>query len=230
MKLLNTILLCTISLWATSQNCDTYVPFNKGTTWELSSYNPKGKLESKATQKIEEVSDHNGGLKASVSQVIVDKKDKPVTNSKYDMTCKGGQFEVSIQSITSAEMMQSFQGMEVDVDADDIVFPDNMAPGQKLNDGKMTIKVGGGTPGMGMLNMTVFVTNRACEKKESVTTPAGTFDCYVVSYDCEMKTIVSIKAKAREWYAKGVGMVKSETYNKNGKLTGYTVLEKFIKG
>lgn len=34
----------------------------------------------------------------------------------------------------------------------------------------------------------------------------------------------TVAAKSTEWIAKKVGIVRSETYDKNGKLTGYMVL------
>jgi hypothetical protein len=36
--------------------------------------------------------------------------------------------------------------------------------------------------------------------------------------------MVNVKTKGVEWLSKGVGMVKSETYDGNGKLLGSNVL------
>ena len=41
--------------------------------------------------------------------------------------------------------------------------------------------------------------------------------------------IMNIEGSSKEWYAEGVGVVRSESYNKNGKLTGYSELTKFEK-
>jgi hypothetical protein len=59
---------------------------------------------------------------------------------------------------------------------------------------------------------------------EDVTTPAGTFNCVKISYDIETKTFMTMRASGIEWYAKDVGVVRSESYNGKGKLTGYSVL------
>ena len=40
------------------------------------------------------------------------------------------------------------------------------------------------------------------------------------------KMMIRIKNKSKEWYAEDVGMVRSETYNKRGKLMGYSELTK----
>jgi hypothetical protein len=68
------------------------------------------------------------------------------------------------------------------------------------------------------------VFNRKVEAVENLTTPAGTFECYKISYDIATKMMVNVKAKATEWYSNGVGMVKSETYSTDGKLIGSNVL------
>jgi len=40
---------------------------------------------------------------------------------------------------------------------------------------------------------------------------------------------MNIKTRDFEWYAKGVGMVKNETYDRHGKLLNYSVLISIIK-
>jgi hypothetical protein len=41
--------------------------------------------------------------------------------------------------------------------------------------------------------------------------------------------MVKTEASSKEWYAEGVGLVKSEIYNKKGKLMGYSELTSFEK-
>lgn len=70
----------------------------------------------------------------------------------------------------------------------------------------------------------VNMTDYKVEAREQVTTPAGEFDCLVISQRVSTKVIVKVEAGSMEWYAKGIGMVRSESYNKKGKLVGYDVL------
>jgi hypothetical protein len=60
-----------------------------------------------------------------------------------------------------------------------------------------------------------------------VTTPAGTFECYKLSFDSEVKTILKMTTKSVQWIAKNVGAVKTETFDKNGKSLGTTELTDF---
>ena len=79
------------------------------------------------------------------------------------------------------------------------------------------------------MTMKFDIKNRKVEKKESITTPAGTFVCYKVTYDMDMKVLMRRSMKTAEWLAPGVGVVKTETYNQKGELEGYTELTKFVK-
>ena len=79
------------------------------------------------------------------------------------------------------------------------------------------------------MNITMNISNRKVDAVESITTPAGTFECYKISYDVAMKMMMNMKSKGVEWYAKGVGLVKNETYSSDGKLLGSNVLTAFKK-
>jgi hypothetical protein len=84
--------------------------------------------------------------------------------------------------------------------------------------------------GITMVNMDVTINNRKVLAKEKITTSAGTFDCYKISYETESRTrMITVNTKGMEWISEGVGVVKTETYNKKDKLTGYSLLTKFEK-
>lgn len=74
-----------------------------------------------------------------------------------------------------------------------------------------------------------IITFRKSEANKSTTTPAGTFDCFKISYDSEIKAGLKMTVKGVEWVAKNIGVVRSESYDKNGKLTGYTVMSALVK-
>lgn len=65
--------------------------------------------------------------------------------------------------------------------------------------------------------------------RETVQTPAGTFDCIKIS--CEMKGKVMLFSQTEygnEWYAEGVGLVKSEVVTKKGKVLSTQILEALV--
>ena len=85
---------------------------------------------------------------------------------------------------------------------------------------KMTVS----TAGMTIMTMSVNVTDRKVEGKEKITTTAGSFNCTKIAQTVNMQAIINVTARSTEWYAKDVGMIKSESYDSDGILTSTTEL------
>jgi hypothetical protein len=117
--------------------------------------------------------------------------------------------------------------MEVTVSGGGLELPSTLREGQALPDASMTMDIGSG--GMKIMSMTMTMTNRKVGVRESLTTKAGTFDCYQLTYDFEIQTIFKKSFSVKEWFAKDIGMVRSETYDSKGKLEGYIELTYFSK-
>ena len=77
------------------------------------------------------------------------------------------------------------------------------------------------------LNFILTIYNRKVDAEESLKTPAGTFNCVKISQSQHLKAMISMDTNSIEWYAEGVGLVRSESYNKKGKLMGYSLLTAF---
>ena len=57
--------------------------------------------------------------------------------------------------------------------------------------------------------------DRKVSGRETVTVPAGTFDCFVVEEQMTVKSMfLSEKSSMKTWYARGIGVVKEETWDK----------------
>ena len=79
--------------------------------------------------------------------------------------------------------------------------------------------------GMKMFTMNFKITERKVEAQESITTAAGTFECYKLSQKTNTKISFMDKTYTSiAWYAPEIGSVRSETYSESGKLEGYRVL------
>jgi hypothetical protein len=78
-------------------------------------------------------------------------------------------------------------------------------------------------------HVTFNQTNRKVNSTEKITTPAGSWDAHKITYDgyFRIKMIgigVPMNLKVTEWFVPNFGIVKSETYDKNGKLMGSSML------
>jgi len=71
------------------------------------------------------------------------------------------------------------------------------------------------------------VLNRKVLENNSITIKAGTFKGYKISFDYVFNLgILKFRGSGIEWYVKGIGIVKTENYSKNGKLRSSKELTK----
>lgn len=209
------------------QDCAFYYPKQEGATLEITNYNRKDKVTGRTIQKITNVQESGNSLKASVQMKSYDDKDELIFESEVDVMCKDNEFNLSMENFINGQQMSAFSEADVTIDSDNLRYPANMKPGQELNDGVINISVN--NAGMPVMNMTTTIDNRKVEGIEKITTPAGTFDCFKISYDITSKMMVSVTMKAVEWISMDAGVVKSESYKSNGKLMGYSLLTNLEK-
>ena len=211
--------------YSQAQECNTYFPTEEGTSFELSSYNKKGKLQSVAIYEVESKDKTDEGLLIEMDMTLVDDKGKELQNSGYEARCKDDVYYIDVTAMMNPELTEGFRNMDITIDGKEMALPGNLSVGQSLPDANTEIKVE--SAGLSLMSFNFNVTDRKVEAKEELTTPAGTFPCYKLSYTLDVKMGLKKTMKIKEWYAKEVGLVRSETYNKKDKLTGYTELTSF---
>ena len=81
-----------------------------------------------------------------------------------------------------------------------------------------------------MLKNEINISGAAYMGVEKVSTTAGKFDCIKISYLKRTKIVLKTETvRVTEWYAEGIGLVKSESYNTKGEPDGKTILVKIVK-
>ena len=81
-----------------------------------------------------------------------------------------------------------------------------------------------------MLKNEINISGAAYMGEEKVSTTAGKFDCIKISYLKRTKIVLKTETvRVTEWYAEGIGLVKSESYNSKGEPDGKTILVKIVK-
>ncbi|SEK70843.1 hypothetical protein SAMN04488008_1026 [Maribacter orientalis] len=214
-------LLGIISLTA-QDNCSKFYPMTEGVAMEYTNYNKKGKVEGISSYKVIETNTVGNTTNATMAINLKDEKGKEIYNTDYKLSCTGNMVTLDYESLLPSDMMKQYGDMDIEISGNDIEIPNDLSVGQNLNDANVTMKIG--MSGINM-NIAVDMLNRKVEKKESVTTPAGTYDCYVVYSENQSKMMMANQVyPSRVWLAEGVGMVKQETYKKNGDLMSSTLL------
>jgi hypothetical protein len=223
------LILLFTSEFSIAQECTIYIPNAIGTELHYEMTNQKGKVLGSYTQKLLSIKNKGGETIYSMLQTTKDPKsdDEILMQDTITFRCKGNEFYIDMDQYLNQKQMEAFQNMEVKITTDDLIYPPNLSPGQKLNDGSITISIEGGVMNM---NMTTNIVNRKVEAHESIETPAGKFKCYKLSEDVQSKTgFVNVTLHNVMWLSKDIGTVRSESYNKKGKLTGITQLVKIVK-
>jgi len=218
-------LLGAISLRA--QECPMYYPNLVNAELGYSHFDRKGNLTSTSRQKVTDVRKAGGSTEVDVHSEHFDSKGKLQGTVDLTLTCRDGVFYFDMKNYLDQQSMKSYEDMEVTVEGGNLEFPPNLKAGDQLQSGelKMTFVSGG----MTVMTMTVNITNRKVESVESVTTPAGTFECNKITYDIATKMLINMRMKGVEWYARQVGMVKSESFSNDGKLMGSSMLNTLSK-
>lgn len=224
-NLISLIILVLCGTLSAMAQCNEYYQFGEGNEWEFETYNAKGKLNGKNHQKVTNFEKTSSGFNAKVNSTIYNDKGKESMAGDLEFKCENGTMYIDMRNFISDEQLQAFKDQELAIDSENLEMPSNLSVGQSLKDGSVKVTTSGsGLP----MSITVNITNRKVVGKESITTPAGTYDCFKITSDIATQTQMGIKMNVNmssiDWVTSKVGVVKSESYNKNDKLMGYTLL------
>jgi hypothetical protein len=227
MKKLTTLLtlITVICIKVSAQDCSKFVSSANGRKLTYISQDAKGNKQMTAVY----TSTKKDASTISVHAEISDKNDKLMGTGDSEMICEGNAIKIDMKSFIPASSMKQNMNMKISGDAKYITFPMAMQPGETLDDGSVTIHMDN-NGGMGV-DMQMDLTDRKVEQAETITTNAGSFDCFKITYNATTKVKLAgigipFHMKVTEWYSPKLGRdVKSETYNKGGKLMGTMVLD-----
>lgn len=216
--------LCTVQVAIAQNDCNMYYPLKEGAKFQITTYNKSNKPTSVLDYQVINVQNTSAGKVATIKGSAKDKGDKMITEMEYNVTCKDNKLSIDFESMLNPQMLEQFKGMDYEITGTNLDWPSDLSVGQSLPDSNMNMKIS--MSGMNM-NMDMNVTNRKVSGKEKVTTPAGTYDCYVISHDTNVSMMgTSYKTSSKQWVAKGVGLVKQEDTQK-GKVESTSLLTAF---
>lgn len=189
------------------------------------SYNAKDKLESSSKTELLSVSTSGKRTTAIAEITSFDKKGKETYKTEVPIICDNGELIIDMKSMIPEETLEGFKDMDVNIETDNLIIPKNAQPGQKLNDGHMSISVS--TNGMSIGTFRFDITNREVKGKEKITVDGKEYTALKITYDFDTKVMIMNKQfKVADWYVEGLGVVKSVTYKSDGeKIVSYTLLK-----
>ena len=194
------------------QNLDLFFSVTRGDSFTYTIYSPDGEVEYKYSCTNKEVN----GADLSDASVVYEYQfwegdGKPLFADEGKMDMK---ITLNSEGTTSYmyDMKKSMAIQDVVTMGDISSLPSELKVGQSVPDGKINIKVKS-------VGASFLITDRKVVAIEDVTTPAGTFKGYKMEEVQTNKVLVSTKSfRIVTWYAKNIGCVKQEVYDKKGKL------------
>ncbi len=224
------VLLVTLSLatLAKAQDC-MGLKIKPGAGYEMTMYDSKDRVTGTTLYTFKTVRKEGSSTVIDVETQMTSNKGKAMPASLLHYTCTGNEVIIDMSNAGGGQN-PGMKDMEVKLINNNISYPRMLSAGTKLKDG--TVQTEAYSNGTKMMEMTLALTNRQVEGKESLTTPAGTFETYKVSGDMSMESKmmgIPIRRAMRtvSYRANDVLFdVKNESYDKGGKLIGYMLLSK----
>jgi len=204
-----------------------FFPYKSGTKLTYQTVDQKGKVQSQAKYTVKEVTGSGDHFTVVYDIEALDDKGEKVYIDKVTVKQEGDKMYFDMSNFLNKAAFQQNGEIppSIEVTGNNMEIPLVPVPGMTLPDASVTMAMK-----MGFMNlkMTVNLTNRKVETLDDLTVKAGNFKAFKLTGDVS-GTIIGIKVntKSADWYAYGVGLVKSESYDKKGELKSVMELIEF---
>ena len=207
-----------------AQSCSDYFPQKEGAILEYVNYDKKGKVTGGSEMTFKDKKQTAEGISAVFASSFKDDQGEVLFENEVQVECRNGVLYLDASNLLDPATMSAYESMDVKVTGENLELPLDAPAGTVLADGGVTAVVSSG--GMKIMTISVNMSNRKIVAREKIETPAGTFDCIKYTYDAHSQMgFVKVNLTGVEWYNHEVGTIRSESYDKKGKLSGYTILE-----
>ena len=220
-KTLFILTICLLSLTTVAQDCKNFIYLQNNKTVEMTIYNKKGEPNGKQVYKISDVNGSGAAVSAVVNSEMFDKKGKSMSKAIGNYKCNGGVMMVDMKMSVPSQQMEQFKNAEAKSQDIYIEYPSTMNVGDQLKDGSLSMEIDNN--GLKQ-TLSMLVSDRKVVGKETVTTTAGTWDCYKISSKVKLtvKTMgvgIPMNFEPTEWYAPGFGIIKTESKSGGTAIT-----------
>ncbi|HOZ84741.1 MAG TPA: hypothetical protein PK191_04575 [Niabella sp.] len=204
-----TILLFTSHCFA---QCNYYYLQNNKTV-TIGMFDRKGKESGQTVYKVSNVKKAGSTSSGDVQSEVFDKKGKSIAKGTGTMQCKSGILMMDMKMLMNPQQAQQFKDADVKGKGAYLEYPTSVKVGETLEDASfdMDINMESGIAA----NLSIDITNRKVEAKESITTPAGTWQAFKITYHSKtvlaMGISIPINMEMTEWFVPDFGVVKTES-------------------
>jgi len=201
-----------------------FFPTKEGTVLVYKMFDKKDNVTNTTKYTIMHINRNGSDMDITYLVESIDPKEKLLFKEEITIHQKGDMLYCDMSNFVNKAAFQQNGEIpaEIQVTGNNMEIPSNPKPGDMLPDANVEMAMK-----MGFINMKISaqVTNRKVEAIEDITVKAGTFKGYKFSSEVNASAMgIKVKTNNIDWYAKGVGIVKTESYDKNGKLHSHREL------
>lgn len=214
---------------SSAQECTSYFPSQEGTILQLKIYSPAGKVLYTVEDRVVKTLSSDRKAEVNIEREINKKKTKMLVGYQtLVFRCEGDKTLIDMASLLTPKQVKYMYslGATVEVSNGYLDIPAKIVPGEIIgNDRHLVTLILQTHYNKERIGMETTVSGRKIDGTETITTPAGTFECIKIRYFIEGRGLGKYRQKrVEEWHAKGLGIVQSRSYDKKVKLLNYTHL------
>lgn len=238
---MNKIVVCFLILFfnydSNSQVCQDSTDYLRvGTTWEISVYNKRGKLQNVLKYKIESVDKDVFQTVWTIDVSKENKRGKELFTTKNKIICKGaGTLKLSIEDIVNYELRSKTNASRINVFDEGLSYRNYLKEGDSIPNSRLIIT--GFLPNM---DNEMLIHKWSREVKNRIVLNEERHD--FIGRDVKTQVVEQIiifgrpgdigipylRKKYRTWYLSGFGIIRSEVYNEKGKLKEYSEITSYV--
>lgn len=231
MKAFYSILMLLSAGMCYAQDCKNFYYMINNAEVQMTLFDKSGSKSGIQTWKISDVKNEGMGFRSTILATIVDSKGRELGRGSGHFQCDGGKLMTDMRLSLPHDENQPYSEVEAKTGNAFIEYPTNLSEGMMLPDAFFEMNMNtNGMPTAAAFEMK----NRKVVGREKVSSEAGSWDAFKITYDATMKVKVAgigipVRIKTTEWFVPDFGIVKTESVSRNGKVASSSLLTSLKK-
>lgn len=222
--LLVVFLLTTLKVGA--QDCYMFIPNDTVEVLRYHNFNNKDKLLSTVDRYVSETVEDSLIKLIEVVTVVKKTSGKEKYRNQVSMRCENGIFSIDMRDYLDQDLLEILDQSQTTFKSSWVVIPELLDTTKVMPDNLLEIT---SVDDESTHHYTLRMRNRRFRGVEKVSTPAGDFVAYKMSYTMNRRTFELQQTEVIEWMVEDIGVVKAVFYDTEGNLRGTTILNEIAK-
>lgn len=200
-----------------------HIPTRVGATLTYTNFDEHGKEIDHRVYTVKDVTEKRRRVDILTQLDQYSPKGKHLGSIDITFHVRRGAFYGEVENSLDPKTVIAYKKERAAIWGAAIVWPAQFKIGDKLPDSM--IKVDPNERNNSQLKpISLGTFDRKVVGVERITTPAGTFDCFVVESTSTLSLFEDFRMAQVDWFAPGIGVIKTEMYNNNGTVSSSTEL------